>query len=126
MFDSFISGIGIYEKACLINHSCAPNCVAVFDGSRMSVRTIQHLRSNEEITISYIESIISRGARQNELQEQYLFKCTCEKCIADSSLMSVLIGKCANADCNGSTLVDECSKLFPGIVYLKLAEELII
>jgi len=102
-------GIGIVEKACLINHSCVPNCVAIFEGSAVSIRSIKPIKNGEEITISYIESIIKRKDAQTELQERYFFKCKCVKCRLNSNNDGMLVGNCGNANCTGKMLIDDKS-----------------
>lgn len=89
-----------------------PNCVATFEGSNVSIRTIKPVVKGEEITISYIESIEGRGDRQNELQERYLFKCICPKCIDDAKINSLLAGKCPKSDCRESIFAGRNSRYF--------------
>ena len=84
--------------------------MAIFEGSRISIRTICPINNGEEITISYTESIVKGEERQSELQERYLFTCKCRKCINDSTNQGLLIGKCGNQECTGNALIDENSK----------------
>ena len=49
------AGTGLYWPVNLINHSCRPNCVAVFSGRRLFVVPCRAIRAGDEITISYID-----------------------------------------------------------------------
>ena len=40
-------GIGIYQTASLLNHSCDPNCVALFDGRDITIRAIKPIPSGK-------------------------------------------------------------------------------
>ncbi len=41
--------IRLYPSAALINHSCNPNCVAVFHGNKVVVRAIKDIPENTEV-----------------------------------------------------------------------------
>lgn len=41
----------------LLNHSCQPNCVAVFRGCAVVVRSIAPVRAGEELTICYVDAM---------------------------------------------------------------------
>ncbi|KAG5455396.1 MAG: hypothetical protein BJ554DRAFT_5203, partial [Olpidium bornovanus] len=45
-------GVGIYTQVAMLNHSCDPNCVVVFDGNVACVRNILPLQPGEELTVS--------------------------------------------------------------------------
>ncbi|XP_066294493.1 histone-lysine N-methyltransferase SMYD3-like [Branchiostoma lanceolatum] len=92
-------GIGIYPKMSLFNHSCAPNCVAVFNGLRMEVRAIQTIQPGEELLISYVEMLALSKVRKQQLLQQYYFTCRCPSCqdqTKDGMMMAV---KCGNINC---------------------------
>ena len=42
-------GVGVYPSAALVNHSCRPNTVAVFDGRELRLRAVQSISSGEEV-----------------------------------------------------------------------------
>ncbi|CAI8039100.1 Histone-lysine N-methyltransferase SMYD3 [Geodia barretti] len=42
-------GAGIYVGPSLLNHSCRPNCVAVFNGTSMTVRTIEPVQQGHQL-----------------------------------------------------------------------------
>lgn len=66
----------------MMNHSCNPNCVAVFGGrwGEIEVRNIEPLDPETELVISYIPVCQSRETRQRKLLDQYCFECQCERC----------------------------------------------
>ncbi|KAH9691017.1 Histone-lysine N-methyltransferase ASHR1 [Citrus sinensis] len=74
-------GTGLYPVISIINHSCLPNAVLVFEGRLAVVRAVQHVPKGAEVLISYIETAGSTMTRQKALKEQYLFTCTCPRCI---------------------------------------------
>ncbi|KAH1255896.1 Histone-lysine N-methyltransferase ASHR1 [Glycine max] len=95
-------GTGLYPVISIINHSCLPNSVLVFEGSSALVRAVQHIPSGTEVLISYIETAESTMTRQKALKEQYLFTCTCPRCskvvLAILNLGYFLLGLCSLAN----------------------------
>ncbi|KAH0545069.1 hypothetical protein FGG08_000840 [Glutinoglossum americanum] len=77
-FDSL--GICLDPLVASINHSCDPNAVVTFDGSRLCLRSTSGIEKGGEIYISYIDSSHPTVRRQSELQSRYFFACTCTKC----------------------------------------------
>ncbi|CAB4266994.1 unnamed protein product [Prunus armeniaca] len=73
-------GTGLYPVISIINHSCLPNSVLLFEGRSAVVRAVQHIPKGAEVLISYIETAGSTLTRQKALKEQYLFTCTCPCC----------------------------------------------
>eukprot|EP00794_Sanderia_malayensis_P009249 gene9249-10226_t len=103
-------GIGIYNDASLINHSCKPNCIAVFDSTKISIRPVRPISQSEEIVISYIECLETTEERQRELLERYFFKCQCARCqesLANGS--DSVITKCSN--CSKEDAICTCGFL---------------
>ncbi|KAG6578990.1 Histone-lysine N-methyltransferase ASHR1, partial [Cucurbita argyrosperma subsp. sororia] len=74
-------GTGLYPVISIINHSCLPNAVLVFEGRSAVVRAVQHIPAGAEVSISYIETAGSTMTRQKALKENYLFTCTCSRCV---------------------------------------------
>lgn len=74
-------GTGLYPVISIVNHSCLPNSVLVFEGRSAVVRAVQHIPKDSEVLISYIETARSTMTRQKVLKEQYLFTCTCPRCV---------------------------------------------
>eukprot|EP01028_Stygiella_incarcerata_P012365 TRINITY_DN754_c0_g1_i1.p1 TRINITY_DN754_c0_g1~~TRINITY_DN754_c0_g1_i1.p1 ORF type:complete len:357 (+),score=93.62 TRINITY_DN754_c0_g1_i1:532-1602(+) len=73
-------GTGLYPIAALLNHSCSPNCVATFKGSKICLRTVNDVSSDEELCICYIDMLASTKKRRKELQQRYYFECQCRRC----------------------------------------------
>ncbi|CAO3563667.1 unnamed protein product [Mortierella alpina] len=74
-------GLSLYVQCMpFMNHSCVPNCVYTFKGSRVECRVIRDVQPSEELTISYIDQIGTTRERQRQLQEQYHFTCDCPLC----------------------------------------------
>ncbi|XP_004292117.1 PREDICTED: histone-lysine N-methyltransferase ASHR1-like [Fragaria vesca subsp. vesca] len=98
IFDSELQhlGEGLYPVISFMNHSCVPNCILVFEG-----RTA---------LISYIELVRSTVTRQKTLKEQYLFTCTCPRCIKVGQCNeddAYLDGyQCTSNECDGFLLCD--------------------
>jgi len=75
------AGTGLYWPANLINHSCRPNCVAVFRGRRMFIVPCRAIAQGEELTISYIDQGIEDvPTRKLTLAQEYYFECACPRC----------------------------------------------
>ena len=78
-------GTGIYISASAFNHSCRPNCDAIFDGTKLEIRAMQKFDSNKMVpTITYIDLKLSKEKRKAKLKEQYFFDCNCDRCFSDS------------------------------------------
>ncbi|XP_077375999.1 histone-lysine N-methyltransferase SMYD3 isoform X1 [Festucalex cinctus] len=73
-------GVGLYPSLSLLNHDCRPNCVTVFEGTKLHLRAVRDIKPAEELTISYIETLSLTEERQKQLEEQYHFTCRCQKC----------------------------------------------
>ncbi|KAM6278950.1 histone-lysine N-methyltransferase SMYD3 [Porphyrio hochstetteri] len=73
-------GVGVYPSMSLLNHSCDPNCVIIFEGYQLLLRSIREIQIGEELTISYIESLMPTSERQKQLMRQYCFECDCLLC----------------------------------------------
>ncbi|XP_048332522.2 histone-lysine N-methyltransferase ASHR1 isoform X2 [Ziziphus jujuba] len=109
-------GTGLYPVISIINHSCLPNSVLVFEGRSAVVRAVQHIPKAAEVLISYVETARSTMTRLKTLKEQYLFACKCPRCIKvydDIQESATLEGyKCKNNGCDGFLLRDSDDKGF--------------
>ncbi|KAL6214499.1 hypothetical protein ACLB2K_013933 [Fragaria x ananassa] len=74
-------GKGLYLLISLMNHSCLPNCIVVFEGNRAFVRAVEPIAEGAEICQSYINLSGSTMSRKMTLEGEYLFTCTCPRCI---------------------------------------------
>jgi len=78
-------GRAIYIKSSFFNHSCRPN---VFFQQKPGTPVIQFLpfgmvRQGEELTVSYMSTMVDFLSRQVHLQEDYKFVCRCPRCEED-------------------------------------------
>ncbi|CAG8493713.1 2130_t:CDS:2 [Paraglomus occultum] len=95
-------GVGIYPNVSLLNHSCWPNCIVVFEGLKMNVRSIRKIEIGEEVTISYTDLFLTGEERRKELHERYFFTCRCELCEKYKSVSEVdprSALRCTNTSC---------------------------
>ncbi|XP_028395252.1 histone-lysine N-methyltransferase SMYD3-like [Dendronephthya gigantea] len=93
-------GLGLYQTAAFLNHSCEPNCIAVFIGATCHIRNIKNVEQDQELFISYTELMRPRAVRQDELREQYYFDCACPRCVNELEYGSEMNSlKCLNREC---------------------------
>ncbi|CAL4935494.1 unnamed protein product [Urochloa decumbens] len=105
-------GTGLYPVISIINHSCVPNAVLIFDGRTAYVRALQPIGKDEEVSISYIETAAVTKKRQNDLK-QYFFTCTCPRCVKVSEEDALLESyRCKNQACDGFLLPEPGEKAY--------------
>ncbi|GMH37562.1 hypothetical protein BSKO_05435 [Bryopsis sp. KO-2023] len=68
-----VIGVGIYPLLCMVNHSCAPNCIQVFRGRKLEFRALHKISPGDEITISYVDLMATRFERRQQLLSNYHF-----------------------------------------------------
>ncbi|KAJ1985026.1 hypothetical protein H4R34_000283 [Dimargaris verticillata] len=86
----FAVGDGTYPLAALVNHSCQPNCVALYrPGGVMELLALEPLEPGTEVTIAYIDTITPKHERQATLKGRYQFQCQCRRCIAEPKFASL-------------------------------------
>ena len=44
-------GVAVYGLPSLLNHSCDPNTVAMFSGTRLSLKSIKYLSPGEQVRV---------------------------------------------------------------------------
>ncbi|KAH6559958.1 hypothetical protein BASA50_006661 [Batrachochytrium salamandrivorans] len=76
---------GTFPFASLFNHDCWPNCIVLFEGTTLVIRSLRPIHIGEEVCISYVDPILERTDRRNRLKEKYCFECCCQRCNDDSS-----------------------------------------
>lgn len=91
-------GVGLYPSLSLLNHECSPNCVMVFEGTKLHLRAVKDIKVGDELTISYIDSVAHTDDRQKQLEEQYHFTCHCQRC--DSGDMDEFMASGEATTCN--------------------------
>ncbi|KAL0112790.1 hypothetical protein PUN28_012213 [Cardiocondyla obscurior] len=105
-------GVGIYLGASVMDHSCKPNAIAVFEGTTIIVRTLTDLPFLDwsQIRISYVDLLNSNKDRRDELHSSYYFWCDCERCKEEEPMVEA--AACPNLSCDSpcSIETDECKK----------------
>ncbi len=71
--DVCTTGVGLYPKGALINHSCTPNAMQSFTEQQVTFTALQPIAPGTEVTISYIELAATQAERRQQLLEQYYF-----------------------------------------------------
>ncbi|XP_970424.2 histone-lysine N-methyltransferase SMYD3 isoform X1 [Tribolium castaneum] len=110
-------GTGMYLGASVIDHSCSPNAVAIFDGPILSIRALQTFQYLDwsQIKISYIDILNTTKDRQSELEAAYYFLCKCPKCL-EPEPPEINAAACPNEKCDNHidteiiTPGDKCAK----------------
>ncbi|MQL97940.1 hypothetical protein Taro_030639, partial [Colocasia esculenta] len=111
-------GTGLYPIISIINHSCLPNSVLVFEGRRAVVRAVESIIEGTEISVSYIDTASATKKRQKDLKDQYLFTCACPRCMKlnyyeDADENAVMEGyRCKDRKCRGFLVFDSQEKKF--------------
>ncbi|XP_071948093.1 histone-lysine N-methyltransferase SMYD3-like [Antedon mediterranea] len=108
-------GVGLYLKAAIFNHSCSPNCIAVFNSTTLHMRAVKNIKKGEELLVSYIDLMYPTEIRQQMLQDQYFFTCDCTACqerVNDGQMGSIVCQKCSGQilrkNRNSFQLCSEC------------------
>ncbi|XP_077408063.1 N-lysine methyltransferase SMYD2-A-like isoform X1 [Vanacampus margaritifer] len=73
-------GTAVYPDVALINHSCDPNVMVTFNGSRADVRAVKDVKAGQEVLTSYIDLLYPTDERNDRLSESYRFTCDCAEC----------------------------------------------
>lgn len=82
-------GVALYTLQSAANHSCSPNAEVSFthNNTKLSLVALKDIKEDDEIFISYLDECTlhrSKKSRQNQLMENYLFICNCEKCLVEN------------------------------------------
>lgn len=104
-------GTGVYLGASVVDHSCEPNAVAIFDGITLHIRALKSMQYLDwsQIFISYIDTMNTTQKRQEELQRTYYFLCECPKCLRPDPV-EVNAAACPNKLCSNSITNIESAK----------------
>ena len=101
-------GSGVYVRASMFNHSCAPEAVVSFNpGGVLRVHAVEDISVDAPIRIAYSELYATRGSRRDALRAKKGFECACERCVDVDGKWTrrdaALDGwACADATCDGS------------------------
>ncbi|XP_059761303.1 histone-lysine N-methyltransferase SMYD3 isoform X1 [Balaenoptera ricei] len=85
-------GVGLYPSMSLLNHSCDPNCSIVFNGPHLLLRAVRDIEAGEELTICYLDMLMTSEERQKQLRDQYCFDCDCFRCQTQDKDADMLTG----------------------------------
>ncbi|KAK6246152.1 hypothetical protein SCA6_009242 [Theobroma cacao] len=101
-------GTGLYPVMSIINHSCLPNAVLVFEGKLAVLRALLPVGKGDEVLISYIDLCQTTRDRWDDLNAKYHFICSCRRCCKfdkiDDQILDAL--RCKHGKCDGF-LVDK-------------------
>lgn len=75
--------IGIFVKASRLNHSCNPNAWYSWNDTigQLNIHAVRNIRAGEEVTISYLTTVLEYSERQLVLRERFKFSCKCKLCL---------------------------------------------
>ncbi|XP_029085031.1 histone-lysine N-methyltransferase SMYD3 isoform X3 [Monodon monoceros] len=85
-------GVGLYPSMSLLNHSCDPNCSIVFNGPHLLLRAVRDIEAGEELTICYLDMLMTSEERRKQLRDQYCFDCDCLRCQTQDKDADMLTG----------------------------------
>lgn len=74
---SKVLGTALDVVMSLMNHSCEPNVLTVFQGNRLCVRSLRPIEAGEELLQCYTDETCDVLLRRKKLLEQYHFFCQC-------------------------------------------------
>ncbi len=84
-------GVGLYSAPSLLNHSCRPNTLQLFNGRHLLLKALRDIGPGEQLFITYTETLQLHSERQAKLQSGYNFTCACERCLEDISQSPVSV-----------------------------------
>ncbi len=100
-FEDIRIATAIYPTVSLMNHSCDPNVIAIYDKDLLIIRANRNIANGEEVMNCYGPHCkrMSKSERQTALLEQYFFKCECKSCSNETKDLSraLLCHDCRNA-----------------------------
>jgi len=71
---------GLWPDLARVNHSCLPNAEVVRRGKERLLVVVRPVERGEEVTHSYLHSLMGKEARQKVLQSRWGFLCACSLC----------------------------------------------
>lgn len=75
--------VGLYLTLSFLNHSCDPNLIPIYAGSKIILKAKRSIAAGEELCFSYGPTYFNMNysQRQKWLLEQYFFRCQCKSCL---------------------------------------------
>ncbi|XP_037786222.1 SET domain-containing protein SmydA-8-like [Penaeus monodon] len=115
--------IGLYGKACLLEHSCIPNTTRTFDTQlNIIVRAATKISKGEHIQTSYTDPMWGTANRQLHLRTTKYFKCVCNRCLDPTELGTDLSSlRCTK--CSSGSILPSPSPLSPDAWVCNACEE---
>lgn len=102
---------GVFYTACMMEHTCQPNCYFQFDynnGFKISVLAGRDIKEGEHLQIMYSNMLWGTQMRHEHLQITKHFQCKCKRCVDRTELGTYFSGmKCVGdvgKDCIGFQL----------------------
>ncbi|KAL2077486.1 hypothetical protein ACEWY4_026990 [Coilia grayii] len=100
------SGLFLLQSSC--NHSCIPNSEVTFPDNNflLHLNALSDISVGEEICISYLDCCQrerSRHSRHKTLRENYLFVCSCAKCVSQTDEPDVTSDEEEEGEAEGET-----------------------
>ena len=67
----------------MVNHSCEANCRVQWEesGEKLVLKTRRKISPGEQLTITYVSSLLGTFTRQKKLKETKGFQCRCNRCL---------------------------------------------
>ncbi|KAK7070870.1 hypothetical protein SK128_003136 [Halocaridina rubra] len=105
--------IGLYGKACLLEHTCIPNSSRTFDTHlNIIIRATVNISKGEHITTSYTDPMWGTANRQLHLRTSKYFKCTCDRC-KDATEMGTHLSSLKCSQCPSGLVLPSPTPLSP-------------
>lgn len=83
-FDNNEEVSALFENACILEHSCLPNCYYTFDTTnkfKITMRAGRLIKMGEHLSIMYTHMLWGTHMRQDHLLTNKYFVCKCERCM---------------------------------------------
>ena len=77
---------GLWSDLARVNHSCFPNAEVVKRGRERYLVVVRPVERGEEVTHSYLHSLMGRDARREVLERRWGFLCDCTLCCLPQSI----------------------------------------
>ncbi|KAK3888210.1 hypothetical protein Pcinc_007741 [Petrolisthes cinctipes] len=105
--------IGLYGKACLLEHNCVPNTTRTFDAQlNIVIRAAVMITKGSHIATSYTDPMWGTADRQMHLRTTKYFGCECERC-NDPTELGTHLSSLRCGQCSGGAVLPSPSPLHP-------------
>lgn len=88
-FDNDGEVSALFENACILEHSCLPNCYYTFDTKKqfkITMRAGRLIKAGEHLSIMYTHMLWGTAMRQEHLLTNKYFLCKCDRCLDPTEL----------------------------------------